>query len=142
MKNAFFPAITGEIVDLCAARVCDAPGNCSVAFMAQGGAIARVGEDATAFTGRGAAFWCGVESVWDEPARDDAHIGWGRATMAALKPFTGQGHYVNDVIEPGEDIVRGIYGEVKYQRLVALKRAWDPDNVFRLNHNVIPRPAC
>lgn len=142
MKNAFFPAITDEIVDLCAARICEAPGNCSVAFMAQGGAIARVGEDATAFTGRSAAFWCGVESVWDEPTRDNMHIGWGRATMTALDPFTSHGHYVNDVIEAGDDIVRNIYGDVKYQRLVALKRAWDPGNVFRLNHNVNPRPAC
>lgn len=138
MKNAFFPAITDEIVDLCADRICDAPGNCSVAFMAQGGAIARVEEDATAFTGRDAAFWCGVETVWDEPTRDDAHIRWGRATMAALKPFTSPGHYVNDVIEADQDIVRGIYGDLKYKRLVNLKRAWDPGNVFRLNHNIIP----
>jgi Berberine and berberine like len=141
MKNAFFPAITDEIVDLCADRICDAPGNCSVAFMAQGGASARVEEDATAFTGREAAFWCGIETVWDEPARDDAHIRWGRATMAALKPFTSPGHYVNDVIEADQDIVRGIYGDLKYKRLVSLKRAWDPSNVFRLNHNIIPDPA-
>jgi len=141
MKNAFFPAITDEIVDLCANRICDAPGNCSVGFMAQGGAIARVAEDATAFTGREAAFWCGVETVWDEPARDDAHIQWGRATMAALKPFTSPGQYVNDVIEAGEGIARGIYGDLKYQRLVNLKQAWDPGNVFRLNHNINPAPG-
>jgi FAD/FMN-containing dehydrogenase len=141
MKNAFFPAITDEVVDLCVSRICDAPGHCSVGFMAQGGALARVREDAMAFTGRSAAFWCGVETVWDEPTRDDAHIGWGRATMAALKPFTSRGHYVNDVVEAGEDVVRGIYGDTKYQRLVALKRAWDPDNVFRLNQNVNPRLA-
>ena len=140
MKNAFFPAITDEIVDLCASRLCDAPGTCSVGFMAQGGAIARVPEDAMAFTGRGAAFWCGIETVWDEATRDDAHIGWGRATMAALKPFTSRGHYVNDVVEAGEDVVRGIYGDTKYDRLAALKRAWDPDNVFRLNQNVVPGP--
>jgi FAD/FMN-containing dehydrogenase len=142
MKNAFFPEITDEIVELCAARICDARWTCSVAFMAQGGAIARVMEDATAFTGRAAPFWCGVETVWDDPTQDDAHKGWGRATMAALKPFTSQGQYVNDVIEAGEHVVRGIYGDAKYQRLAALKRAWDPDNVFRLNQNVIPGPVA
>lgn len=141
MKNAFVPALTDDVVDVCAARISVAPANCSVSLMAQGGAIARVPEDAMAFAGRGAAFWCGVETVWDEPAKDDVCIGWGRATMAALKPFTGTGHYVNDVMEFGEDIVRGIYGEAKYRRLAALKREWDPDNVFRLNHNVLPRPA-
>jgi FAD/FMN-containing dehydrogenase len=142
MKNAFFPAITDEVVDVCAAHICDTPGICAVAFMAQGGAMARVEEDATAFTGRSAAFWCGVETVWDEPTQDDAHIAWGRATMTALKPFTGHGHYVNDVIEADDEIVRDIYGDAKYQRLAALKRAWDPDNVFRLNHNINPGPAC
>jgi FAD/FMN-containing dehydrogenase len=141
MKNAFFPNITDEIVDLCAARLRDAPGNCAVGFMAQGGAIARVAEEATAFTGREAAFWCAVETVWDEPTQDGAHIEWGRATMTALKPFTSRGHYVNDVIEAGQDVVRSIYGDVKYQRLVSLKRAWDPGNVFRLNHNILPGHA-
>ena len=58
--------------------------------------------------------------------------------MAAIKPFTRAGHYVNDVVEQGEDVVRSIYGSVKYERLRALKRAFDPDNVFRLNQNIRP----
>jgi hypothetical protein len=44
---------------------------------------------------------------------------------------------VNDVAEAGTD-VRSVYGDAKYNRLVALKRAWDPENVFRLNQNVRP----
>ena len=141
MKNAFFPAVTDQVVDLCASRISDAPGKCSVSFMAQSGAIAAVSDDAMAFNGRRAPLWCGVETVWDEPSLDDAHIEWGRATMAALKPFAGDGHYVNDVVEAGADVVRSIYGDAKYQRLVALKQAWDPDNMFRLNQNIVPRPA-
>jgi hypothetical protein len=61
----------------------------------------------------------------------------GRA-MDALEPFTGSGHYVNDVVESGEDVVRSIYGDAKYGRLVALKREWDPENLFRMNQNVKP----
>ena len=91
-----------------------------------------------AFTGRGAAFWVGVEAFWLDPARDREHVDWGRAAMAALKPFTRAGQYVNDVVEQGEDVVRGIYGEAKYERLRALKRAHDPENVFRLNQNIRP----
>jgi hypothetical protein len=45
---------------------------------------------------------------------------------------------VNDVVESGEDIVRSIYGAAKYDRLVDLKRRWDPENVFRLNQNIRP----
>lgn len=95
-------------------------------------------EDATAYTGRDAAFWVSAEALWDDPALDEAHVAWGRAAMAALMPFTLAGRYVNDVFESGDDVVRSIYGDAKYERLVALKRAWDPDNVFRLNQNVRP----
>ena len=58
--------------------------------------------------------------------------------MADVEPFTMAGRYVNDVAETGADMARSIYGEAKYERLVALKRAWDPDNVFRLNQNIRP----
>ena len=59
--------------------------------------------------------------------------------MAAIERFTMAGRYVNDVAESGDDgIVRSVYGDAKYERLVALKRAWDPDNVFRLNQNIRP----
>jgi len=61
-----------------------------------------------------------------------------RVTKPALKPFARAGQYVNDVVEQGEDVVRGIYGEAKYERLRALKRAHDPENVFRLNQNIRP----
>lgn len=91
-----------------------------------------------AFAGRQAPFWLGVEAPWEDPVLDDAHIGWGRSTKDALKPFTAAGHYVNDMVESGDDVVRGIYGAEKYERLVGLKRAYDPDNVFRLNQNVRP----
>jgi len=92
-----------------------------------------------AFTGRDAAFWLGVEAFWEDPALDGPHVAWGRRTMDALTPFTSAGHYVNDVVESGTDVVRAIYGEAKYERLVGLKREWDPENVFRMNQNVRPQ---
>jgi len=52
--------------------------------------------------------------------------------------FTRAGQYVNDVVEQGDDVVRSIYGDAKYKRLRALKRMYDPDNVFRLNQNIRP----
>jgi FAD/FMN-containing dehydrogenase len=58
--------------------------------------------------------------------------------MSTLLPFTAAGHYVNDMVESGEDVVRSIYGDAKYERLVNLKRTYDPDNAFRLNQNVDP----
>lgn len=138
MKGGFTDSITTEMVDLCVEHIAAAPGECSVSFWAQGGAIGRAPEDATAFTGRHAAFWIGVEAFWQDPSKDDAHVAWGRTVFDALTPFTTAGHYVNDMVESGDDIVRAIYGDAKYERLVALKRAYDPDNVFRLNQNVRP----
>jgi hypothetical protein len=138
MKGGFVNELSNELVDVCSERAAEAPGECNVGFWAQGGAVARVPEDAMAFTGRGASFWVGAETLWTDPADDAAYVAWGRETMDALKPFTAEGAYVNDVVETGVDVVRGIYGDTKYERLVALKRAYDPDNVFRLNQNVKP----
>ena len=124
--------------DRAAEQVMVAPGECSIGLWAQGGATANVAEGTTAFTGRGAAHWVGVEVLWADKEQDRDHIAWGRAAMAALKPFTALGNYVNDVVESGEDVVRAIYGPAKYERLRALKRTHDPDNVFRLNQNIRP----
>jgi hypothetical protein len=139
MKGGFLAALTDAAMDVCVDQVSRAPGgDCSISLWAQGGAVRRMANDAMAFTGREAACWLGVEALWEDPALDVAHIAWGRATMSALKPFTASGHYVNDVVETGDGIVRSIYGDAKYERLVSLKRAFDPDNVFRLNQNIVP----
>ena len=77
--------------------------------------------------------------MWDDPGADDAHRAWGRAGIGLTEPWRVTGSYVNDVTESGDEaVVRGVYGNAKYDRLVALKRAWDPDNVFRLNQNIRP----
>jgi FAD/FMN-containing dehydrogenase len=137
MKGGFLAGLTDGFVDVSLERMTEAPGaGCSVGLWAQGGAIARVPDDAMAFTGREAPFWLGVEAPWEDPSLDDAHISWGRSTMDALSPFTAAGQYVNDLAEPGD--VRTIYGPAKFERLVELKREYDPDNVFRLNQNIRP----
>jgi len=139
MKGGFLAALSEGFVDLSIEQITVAPGNdCWIGLWAQGGAIARVADDAMAFTGREAPFWLGVEAAWDDPAVDEAHRNWGRVTMDSLTPFTAAGHYVNDMVETGEDVARDVYGSAKYDRLVELKRTYDPDNVFRLNQNIRP----
>ena len=58
--------------------------------------------------------------------------------MDALAPFTAEGHHVNDMVESGDDVVRSISGDTKCNRLVALNRMYDPENVSRLNRNIRP----
>ena len=97
-----------------------------------------VSEEDTAFTGRDAAYWAGAEIAWNDGALDDACRSWARAAVDTAAPHASVGRYVNDVTEVGRDVARMIYGDAKYERLVALKREWDPDNVFRLNQNITP----
>jgi FAD/FMN-containing dehydrogenase len=136
MKGGFLDELTDGFLDAALDHMSRAPGEVSVGLWAQGGTIARVPEDATAFTGRSAAHWVGVESQWTEPERDDEFVSWSREAWEDLRPFTTAGHYVNDMVEAGA--ARAAYGDAKYERLATLKRAYDPDNVFRLNQNVKP----
>src|SRR5439155_7399811 len=116
MKGAYLAALTDEAAAVAAEQVAGAPIGCDISLWGMGGAIARTPDPAMAFTGREAPFWVGVEAFWEEPGQDQAFISWGRAAMAALKPFTTAGHYVNDVVETGEGVVRAIYGDAKYER--------------------------
>jgi FAD/FMN-containing dehydrogenase len=139
MKSAFIPALPDEVIDLFVDHVSRVPDgtDCGFSVWSWGRAIARMSEDATAFTGRSAAFWMAAEATWDDAAQDDSCRAWARAAIEGL-PVTSDGRYVNDVAEVGEGVARSVYGDAKYERLVALKREWDPENVFRLNQNVRP----
>jgi FAD/FMN-containing dehydrogenase len=138
MKNCFLNEVPEPVVSVCIDRISAAHGDCEIAFMLQGGAINRVAEAETAFAGRAAMHWCTIETLWDDPAEDPWYVGWARSTMAELQPYTVAGSYVNDVAESGAGLTQSIYGDEKYQRLLALKQLWDPDNVFRMNQNIRP----
>jgi FAD/FMN-containing dehydrogenase len=140
MKSAFLPALPDEAVDVLVEHAPRAPAGseCGFSTWAWGRRIADVPENGTAFTGRGAAAWLAAEAMWDDAALDEDCRAWARDALADLAPFASDGRYVNDVAEVGADMARTVYGDAKYERLVALKREWDPDNVFRLNQNIQP----
>jgi FAD/FMN-containing dehydrogenase len=104
--------------------------------------VARVGEQETAYPQRDAAHNVNINAVSlpDDP-QPERHIEWTRGCFAALEPFAAGRAYVNFLADEGQERVRAAYGEQKYARLVALKRAYDPDNVFRLNQNIDPAGA-
>jgi FAD/FMN-containing dehydrogenase len=136
-KSGFLTELTDEVVSVCAAQAETLPPGAEISLWAQDGAVGRVSDDAMAYTGRDAPFNISAELVWTDPADDDGRIAWGRAMIAKVKPFMTTGQYVNDVVEagtPGEQI----YGKAKYERLVGLKRKYDPDNFFHLNQNIKP----
>ena len=130
-----------EALDAVINHMASGPADRSFSVTAQGGAIARVDEDATAFSGRGARFDLSPDATWDDPAEDEASRGWVRDAMSIVEGDAVEGRYANETGDSGPEETRLIYGDAKMARLAALKRAWDPDNVFRLNHNVEPAPG-
>jgi len=126
------------VLDAFVAHVEQVPGDASISVTAYGGAIGRVGDDAMAFTGRTVPFDVSPDTAWSDPALDQANADWARAAMAIVEPDLLPGRYINELSDGGDDVTRAAYGDAKLDRLRDLKRTWDPDNVFRLNHNVEP----
>jgi FAD/FMN-containing dehydrogenase len=102
-----------------------------------GGAVARMGEDDTAFGGRSAAFTYNIGASTATAEGFDEEREWVRNYWSALEPWHTS-VYVNFLGDEGEERIRAAYGAEKYDRLKALKRKYDPDNVFRLNQNIPP----
>ena len=131
------PAVLDAFVD----HVHDMPGDGSISITMMGGAIGRASDDDMAFTGRTVPFDVSPDTGWTDPALDEANLDWARRAMAIVEPDLLPGRYINELSDAGPEVTRASYGEAKLERLRALKRAWDPTNVFRLNHNVEPGPG-
>ena len=144
-KNCYFDRLDdgtiATIVDLAGRRASPITG---VDIHLMGGAFGRVPEDATAFTNRGAGFWLNLYAMWHDAAEDDANRRWARDSWTAMQPHAAEGMYVNFMGAEGgsagdiREAARAAYGDRKLARLTALKDRYDPDNVFRLNHNIPP----
>jgi len=102
-----------------------------------GGAITRVGEDETAFNGRGAEHTININATTATSEGFDEEREWSRSFWSALEPYHTS-VYVNFLMDEGEDRIRQAYGVPKYDRLKALKRTYDPRNFFKLNQNIPP----
>ena len=109
----------------------------SVSLQAHGGAIADVPDGATAFGHRDTAFEYVAATSWINPAEDQARMAAARRHAAAIAPFAS-GAYVNALSDEGAEGLRRAYPGRKLARLVAVKDAYDPDNVFHLNQNIPP----
>jgi FAD/FMN-containing dehydrogenase len=104
-------------------------------FQAYGGAIADLDDGDSAFSFRDTLVEWTTGATWSDPAEDDVRMGNARRWARALDPWA-TGAYVNVIGDAGE--VRRAYRDPKFEKLVELKRAWDPENVFHLNHNIRP----
>jgi FAD/FMN-containing dehydrogenase len=108
-----------------------------MAFAQLGGAIARVANDATAYSHREPNFLINVHGRWDGAANDDKCVGWARDLFTALAPFSTGAVYVNFLTAEEGDRVKMAYG-ANLAKLVGIKKKYDPANLFRMNINIRP----
>jgi FAD/FMN-containing dehydrogenase len=109
----------------------------TVAFFQMGGAVTRTGESETAFNGRAAGFTVNINGNSKSAQGFEDEREWARTFWSALEPHHTS-VYVNFLMAEGESRIRQAYGAEKYERLKALKRTYDPTNLFRLNQNIPP----
>jgi FAD/FMN-containing dehydrogenase len=140
-RGDYVTGLSDGVIDtlVAGARTVSSPRS-EILVFPMGGAIARVPADATAFGDRSAPWALWTASQWTDPAEDEIHRDWTRSFSASLGQWTTGSVYVNaiggDVTEARKVAAYG--GYAKYERLRELKRAWDPENLFHLNHNVEP----
>ena len=137
-KSHDFLELSEGLIDVLIAHARQIPDpQTEIAFAQLGGAVSRVAPEATAYTHRDAQFVLNVHGRWGDPANDAKCIAWARQLFQAAAPFATGGVYVNFLTQEEGDRVRAAYG-VNYDRLVTLKKKYDPMNLFRLNQNIRP----
>jgi FAD/FMN-containing dehydrogenase len=139
-KSVELPPLSDEAIDTLVehASTLTSPKSYCIVFQL-GGALARVAEGETAFSQRDAAHNVNINAVWTEEDPDaERHIAWARNFFDSMQPHARDRVYLNFLGEEGADRVRQAYGAGKYERLVELKRSYDPTNFLRLNQNIEP----
>ncbi len=141
-KEAHVAELADEAIDRLVDFWKDMPMEGEVEIIGLGGAIGDVPEDATAFSNRGYLLWLNFAMRWDDPALDGEYIQMTRDAVTGLKPWTGQGVYVNMLnFDEMDRVVEAMGGPEKYARLGRIKAQYDPENLFSVNANIVPAAA-
>lgn len=134
-RSLFFDAMPDAVIDMLLSALNDAPAPTMVQLRVFGGAMGRVPVEATAFAHRGAAAQVTIINPFPTPESVEPATAWNRALFGALEPMSS-GVYVNFLEDEGDARVRAAYPGSTYERLAAVKRRYDPANVFHRNQNV------
>jgi FAD/FMN-containing dehydrogenase len=135
----FIRGLNDDLIDLLIERFAVVPSPMSaIIFEHFHGAVTRVGATDTAIPARDPGWNMLVPSVWVDPAETERNVAWTRETHAAVSAHLAERRWLNYLADDeGNDEVRAAYGP-NYDRLVEVKRRYDPENLFRLNHNIVP----
>jgi FAD/FMN-containing dehydrogenase len=141
-KSQYLDELSDEAIDVIADRARNRPAPLTlVNTFHMGGAIAAVDPEATAFAERSAPFMVSIDGMWQDPAADAEMIAWTRAAWEAIAEHGNGSVYLNftGLAEEAHDAgVDAAFGR-NLSRLAEVKAAYDPDNLFRRNHNISPR---
>jgi FAD/FMN-containing dehydrogenase len=139
-KSSILRGIDDEVLDTIVEQSASIPSPLTQAIIEfYGGAINRVGTQDTAYPLREATYALNAISAWTAPDEDVENIAWARRIWDAVERLSPGSVYVNflGVGDQGEDRVKAAYGP-NYARLASIKAAYDPTNLFHLNHNIKP----
>jgi FAD/FMN-containing dehydrogenase len=137
--SSFTRGLPDDLIDIAVERFATVPSPMTaILFEHFHGAVTRVGASETAVPHRDQGWNLLIPSVWTDPADNDANVAWSRETFAAMRPHFGSGRWLNYLgDDQSDDAIRAAYGP-NYGRLREIKRRYDPENVFHLNHNIAP----
>ncbi len=139
-KSLYLNGLDETTIEAIVARLAQRPSEMTFASVWKfGGAVARVPAGATAFGDRSMPYMLSIDSIWSRPEDDAANIGWTRDFWSDMRPHSNGRLYLNFPGHgEGETLVRDAFGAAAYSRLAAVKKAYDPANLFRMNQNIPP----
>ncbi|GAA4896900.1 FAD-binding oxidoreductase [Ferrimonas pelagia] len=137
-KTHNFTQLSPELLQLAVDFADQQPGpECEVFFACIAGVSNEVAPEAMAWQARDAKFVMNIHARWQDIHDDGSHIDWARALFNAAQPYASAGAYVNFMTEEEGGRIESAYAD-NYQRLVAVKQAYDPDNLLHFNQNIKP----
>ena len=141
-KSHNFAELPDDAIDIAIKYVNDLPSpHTEIFFGLVGGQASRVPADATAYSQRDALWACNVHGRWETPEEDSKVISWAREFWNDSEPYSTGGVYVNFMTEDEKSRVTSAYKPEIWNRLVEVKRKYDPTNLFSMNQNIDPSGA-
>jgi hypothetical protein len=137
-KSSYFGTLSDEMIGTIVSIIKRAPSPLSrFAIEVWSGEAARKPPTETAFPIRAKLYNFLLVALWQDPTDADKNLEWIRSSWQSVQPFLTSKVYVNYLMQEDEERVKAAYGE-NYERLVALKKKYDPTNLFRVNQNIKP----
>jgi FAD/FMN-containing dehydrogenase len=139
-KSTYLKMLDDSVIREITAGLSERPSEMTFASIwVVGGAVQRIAANATAFGDRSMPYMLSLDAIWSQPRDDEANIAWVRAFWTDMQRHSTGRLYLNFPGHgEGADLVRNAFGAETYARLQQVKRRYDPENLFRMNQNIIP----